>query len=351
MAKGRKKKDIPSLHDGLQDTNIVQKSRPLFELWHSDLTLSEFKILDTYLSRIDSHCPEHRSVVFDKGKLEELLGVKQIRPKDLDTRLSHLQQTVVDLGDGEEIDRITLFERAQGVRDEDGIWRVTLTCTPSAMKYIFDIEHLGYLRYQIRTITQISSLYSYILFTYLEYNRFRKSWVVPLEELKSILNCTDESYKEYKIFNNRILKHCHQELSEKTELVYTYEPIRKGRKVAAIRFTLGTLSNQVFGQLRLEEFVREPEVLPASQSELYSTEQLAFLAEACNSEFTEAEMQVLWDLILQLIPSDSLNGRERYHYLQHKYDILQMYAGKRRIANRYSYLRKMIEEDLLEQKQ
>lgn len=351
MPRGRKKKELSSLQNGLQKTNIVQKSRPLFELWRSDLTLSEFKILDTYLSRIDSHHPENRSVVFNKGKLEELLGVKQIRPKDLDTRLSHLQKTVVDLGNGEDIDRITLFERAQGVRDETGSWQVTLTCTPSAMKYIFDIEHLGYLRYQIRSITQLTSLYSYILFTYLEYNRFRKSWVVPLEELKNTLNCTDESYKEYKIFNNRILKHCHKELSEKTELTYSYEPIRQSRRVAAIRFTLGTLSDQILGQMSFDDFV------PASRgsasgdmTEAYSSERLAFLAEACEFEFTEPEMQVLMNLLIQLVPYDNLNGQERYHYLKQKYDILQMYSAKRKIASRYNYLRKMLEEDLLEQK-
>ena len=36
------------------DKLTVQKSRPLFALWRSDLTLSEFKILDTYLARINS---------------------------------------------------------------------------------------------------------------------------------------------------------------------------------------------------------------------------------------------------------------------------------------------------------
>lgn len=348
MPPGRKKKELSSLQNNLQNDNIVQKSRPLFELWRSDLTLSEFKILDTYLSRIDSHHPENRSVIFNKGKLEELLGVKQIRPKDLDARLSHLQKTAVDLGDGENIDRITLFERAQGVRDENGIWQVTLTCTPSAMKYIFDIEHLGYLRYQIRSITQLTSLYSYILFTYLEYNRFRKSWVVSLEELKNTLNCTDESYNEYKIFNNRILKRCHKELSEKTELTYSYEPIRRGRRVAAIRFTLGTLSNQILGQMSFDDFAPSGS-LPEGKAEAYSSQRLAFLAEACEFEFSEAEMQVLHDMLVQLIPYDNLNGQERYHYLKQKYDILQMYAAKRRIANRYNYLRKMLEEELLEQ--
>lgn len=59
------------------DKLIVQKSKPLFALWRSELTLAEFKILDTYLARIDSHKPDKRTVVFEKGELEELLGVKK----------------------------------------------------------------------------------------------------------------------------------------------------------------------------------------------------------------------------------------------------------------------------------
>ena len=72
------------------DKLTVQKSMPLFALWRSDLTLAEFKILDTYLSRIDSHKPEKRTVIFEKGELEELLGVKRIREEELDERLVHL---------------------------------------------------------------------------------------------------------------------------------------------------------------------------------------------------------------------------------------------------------------------
>jgi len=73
---------ITSLGNG--DKLTVQKSLPLFSLWRSELSLAEFKILDTYLSRIDSHKPDRRTVVFEKGELEKILGVKknqQSRPQ------------------------------------------------------------------------------------------------------------------------------------------------------------------------------------------------------------------------------------------------------------------------------
>lgn len=291
MPRGRKKKELPPLQDNLQETHMVQKSKPLFSLWKSELTLSEFKILDTYLSRIDSHKPEQREVVFEKGKLEELLGVKKINKTNLEMRLVHLQKTTVNIGNGKNVDNITLFERAQAQQDEFGIWKVRLTCTPSAMKYIFNVEKLGYLRYQIRCITSIKSLYSYIMFTYLEYNRFRKSWEVPLEELKDVLNCTDDTYKEFKRFNDLILKKCQNELHEKTDIRYTYKTIKKGTRVVAIHFELESLAKQISEN-------SEP-----TQYTIYDSERCIHRDEICagfsDSEFdafTEEQLTLLREL-------------------------------------------------------
>ena len=160
------------------DKLTVQKSRPLFELWKSDLTLAEFKILDIYLSRIDSHKPDKRVVIFEKGELESILGVKKINNKDLEQRLKHLMGNVVKIPDPDEkkgFRLITLFEEAIAEQDDYGLWKVKMECTQKAMKYIFNIESLGYYRYKLRCVTSITSRYTYIMFIYLENNRFRKT--------------------------------------------------------------------------------------------------------------------------------------------------------------------------------
>lgn len=243
MARKKKVETITGLGDEARLT--VQKSLPLFALWRSELTLAEFKILDTYLSRIDSHHPEKRVVEFDKGELEALLGVKKINKQDLLQRLKHLMGNVVEIPDStmkKGFRLISLFEEADADPDEQGLWRIKLECTQKAMKYIFDIENLGYLRYKLRCITSITSRYTYIMFIYLEANRYRKSWEVPLDELRAILHCdTEETYKTYKRFNDLILKKVAKEMIEKTECRYTYEPIKRGRSVIAIRFEVETL--------------------------------------------------------------------------------------------------------------
>ena len=341
MTQGRKKKKLPPLENGLQETHVVQKSKPLFSLWTSELTLAEFKILDIYISRINSHKPEQRSVTFEKGKLEEILGVKKINRKDLDIRLENLQKTLVNISHNEKIDRITLFERTQGEQDDNGVWKVTMTCTPSAMKYIFNVEKLGYLRYQIRCITQISSLYSYILFTYLEYNRFRKSWEVSLEELKTILNCESESYNAFKEFNRCILKRCQAELYKKTELRYIYEPIKAGRKVVAIKFTIETLPEIETNQLSFNN-ENPPE---------NTNDRIALLSDACNNEFSSTQIEEIFQNIcnLELPETDFGIDIARYHYVSKMYSKLNSSAERaiakgKPIKDRYKYFLALIQK-------
>lgn len=350
MPRGRKKKELPPLEGNLQKTHLVQKSNPLFSLWSSDLALSEFKILDTYLSRINSHEPERRTVVFEKGELESLLGVTKISRKDLDTRLVHLQKTLVNVSNGKKIDRITLFERAQGEQDECGIWQVKLTCTPSAMKYVFNIEDFGYFRYRIRSITKITSLYSYILFTYLEYNRRRKSWDVSLVELKDILNCTADTYSQYYRFNDLILKKCQKEIQEKTECRFTYEPIKTGRRVTKIRFNLETISDILTDNFIKKELPEQItfEEIDENQDEKeidYGSELANLIGEsACDDEFSPEQVRVIQDLVIKIIPEN--DNLKRCDYVIEKMHLMNYYSTRNPIPNRFEYLKKMISNEL-----
>jgi hypothetical protein len=268
-----RKKIDPIVGLGYENKLTVQKSLPLFALWRSDLTLSEFKILDTYLSRIDSHKPEKRAIILEKGEIENALGIQKINNQDLKLRLKHLMGNVVEVPDKDEkkgFQLVTLFEEAEAEQDDDGLWNVKLECTQKAMKYFFNIENLGYLRYKLRCITSLTSRYTYIMFIYLEANRFRKSWEVPLEELKKILHCENEAtYNEFRFFNVKILKKVQKEMHEKTECQYSYFPIKRGRSVKAIRFEVETLPKQYEApeQLEMPGFTDSEPIFDVSQSE------------------------------------------------------------------------------------
>lgn len=224
---------------------VVQKSNPLQTLSETGMTLSEFKILDAYLSRIDSHVPEKRFVRFEKGELERILGVERIRKKDLSARLDGLGRfvTIKDKNKDNGFTKIALFEKAVAVQDEDGLWQIDLVCTPSAMEYIFNIEVMGYLSYMLKNIIELTSRYSYVLYLYLEAHRkgpLSNEWEVEVDELKRILQCNSHTYDSFYRFNDLVLKKCYTEINEKTNLKYIYKPKRIGRKVKIIQFSIET---------------------------------------------------------------------------------------------------------------
>ena len=299
----KKKKPITPDYEGLprhEELLLVQKSNPLQSLAQTSMTLPEFKILDVYLSRIDSHDEEKRFVRFEKGELEGLLGVERIRKEDLDARLKNLFQSVkiVDPEKPKGFIRIGLFERAEAVPDENGLWQVDLACTPSALEYVFNIEHLGYLKYRLRSVINLTSRYSYILFIYLEDNRYRKEWEIGLEDLKKILRVTGASYEKYKELNDKILKRAQAELHEKTELRFAYEPVRKGRSTVGVKFRIETKSDQ----LSLEDVYPDAMAPISAERDVLSAEEareldqaayndkLDFYREAVDGAFTRDEV-------------------------------------------------------------
>lgn len=249
---------------------------------------------------------------------------------------------------------VTLFEEAEAEQDEFGLWQVKLECTQKAMKYFFNVENLGYLRYKLRCITSLTSRYTYIMFIYLEANRFRKSWEVDLDDLKAILHCeNEETYKEFKRFNDLLLKRVHKEMHEKTECRYEYEPIKKGRSVVSIRFTLETnLNFESAEQLEIEDL----EDLQDQDTELQEEREMicsGFSNKAFN-DFSDEELEILRELAWP--KKDEKQVEQHYKALHDKHlaceyavtDYLRLKiknAKLKKPKNLFLYLKKMIEND------
>lgn len=341
-----KRKKLPVVPDyiGLGDVEklTAQKSTPLQSLTQTDLTLPELKILDVYLSRIDSHDPEKRTVQIEKGELERVLGVTRILKDDLDKRLRHLFQAVEvkDKTKRKGFKIISLFEEADAEPDENDLWTITLTCTLPAREYIFNIENLGYLRYRLKNIIELKSRYSYILFMYLENNRgFRNSWEIKLDDLKELLKCNAETYKTFFRFNGLVLSKCHQEINEKTDCKFDYEPIKRGRAIVAIRFTLKTLK-----QLAVEDVANLPEVqsMPDNRPLWESA-----LKEWKLSQEKLDELAALLDTIPKSkLPEAEDTEQSKYKYIALKAAEIKRRSKEKRISNRFAYIKKMIDADI-----
>ena len=352
------KKEVLPIKEGLREKNLIQKSTPLQSLWKSSLGLGEFKVLDTYLSRIDSHHPERRKVIFSKDEFEKLLGITEVKPKALQAYTDRLMQQVVSLDTPtrkQGFHRISLFSESECDQDDSGRWWVSLTCTPEAMKYIFNVEELGFLRYRLRNVLQISSRYSYVMFLYLLRRRPCKVIEVTLEELRDLLGCTDDAYyDEFKKFNQRILKRCCDEINEKTELKYTYEPIRSGRKVKSIRFVI---SSAIPGYESEIEGAAQQLTIEAGKEETVielTNPRLDLLLGAVENDETfanEESMQVIADALITAVPHKVTAAGvdiDRYDLLARCYHNLKVRERRqdlKPLKNRLSYLVTLIKKE------
>lgn len=341
---------------------LINKSKPLTTLSQTSMTLSEFKILDAYLSRIDSHKPNERYIRFERGELEHLLDVEKINKIDLEKRLRNLFQTleIHDERKPKGFTLIALFTKAECEQDENGLWQVNLACSAEAMEYIFNPENLTYLKYRLKNVINLTSRYSYILFLYLLDNRWRRTWIISLEELKQMLNCTAKRYtEEFKYFNAEILKKSRNEINKKTDLTFSYIPVKKGVKVTAVQFTVETFADQLSAEaddpdqisfLDVSTEQHEPTDIETEWCNKYSvdsTDNIVLMASACGFEFTLTEMREIMEFV-RLMPLEHQYGTDiaRHHYLAQIYARLNTAAERTNIKLRHNYFLKLVKKDV-----
>lgn len=363
----------------LSENALVQKSNPLFSLQKEKekINLFEYKMLDLYLARINSHDPNNRIVHVSENDLNEVLP-SHLAKAELHKKLKKLQGLVVSYGEDE---AITLFEYSKITVNEHE-FDIQLMCTNTALKYFFNIENIGYFKYKFKNTLAISSMYSYLLFNFLEMNRFREQPIlVELQELKNILNCNSPSYNDYKRFSYIILKKCYKELTEKTELKYTYTPVRVGKKVTHISFDIKPLDQQMLSELQLsdppatitaEELHEEPDekeevilseaIVEQVQKEQRTlnlpseeTEELdALFMTACDESFSPLEMKILVSSIkpeiLEEYNIEQGYGIAVYNYLEKMYNLLLVQEQESNITNRFKYFKAMLQNDTVTKK-
>lgn len=226
--------------NGLKPTNLVEKSYPLLMMKQVPFSLGELKILDTYLSRINARNVESRTVSFSKAEYESLMGIERMRPERLAKYVDSMMGKIVTLPEGNGWRKYVLFTSSRCYKREDNDeWWIDITCSPEAKKFFFNIEGIGYLKYQLKNTLSLKSVNSLLLYWYLRANVFRGKWSVDITELReSVFRCLDECYKDFKYFRRDILEKSLNDINEKTDLSFSFSVERKNRRAEKICFEI-----------------------------------------------------------------------------------------------------------------
>lgn len=364
---------------------VVQKSRPFLDIIRIGLPIESLKLFDTYLGKIDISDDKCDTVVFEKKEYENMLGIVRLNKDNLRKYLENLMCPItIECKENGKTKMVVfpLFQLAIAEQDEavNSPWKITLKCHELAKKYIFNVDKIGYgyLKYDFQDIVRLNSKYSYILFLYLKDsipNKLcKKTWTIAYADLKCRLGCDTQRYTRFGYFKTDILEPCKKEIEEKTAIRFTYEPVKNGRSVVAIKFTAIDTKRLKEAKNKTEKIIdikpgeisqAEPvKALPAAPAEvneekdwdkIYGSSRLAELAEECDYEFTKAEMMLISTLLSKIyIPKSELdkntNRYGRKDYLREKYLYLCAEAERKKkngydIMDRFAYLRAMLESD------
>jgi plasmid replication initiation protein len=334
----------------------VQKSDPLVLMRSVPFSLGELKVLDTYISRINVADDSRTTVTFTKDEYEKLMGISKINAEVLKKHAEGLLGKIVTLEmPNKSFLKFVLFTAAYYHLDDYGVPVIELSCSQQAKDLFFCIGKYHYFKYALENVINLTHKASYLLYIYVLHNRYRGEWELSLDELRNdVLDCKEqESYQEYKIFKNRVFDPAVKEVNKKTDCHFEYEAIRRGRKVAQIKFIYHSqqlLVDDVANSIPVEN--DESEI---DWEQFYGSEQLAILAEGCAYEFNKEEMEQISRVLVRIhIPKDQMSGSQifgKQFYLREKYAALNAEAAKKAknnekpIRNRFKYFLKMLEDD------
>jgi len=211
----------------LSEENVVSKSKPLCALDNNILFGKyELMFLDIYLSKINPLDINSKLVQFRLSELEEFLGISSIKKSLIRT---HLRNMIVPVElpaiDSNGFVFYPLFSKCScDVRtdiDSRELW-ITMECNNEVYSYFFNIANIGYLKYKIGIMKNLS-LQSRRIYDHLRLNtnKYRKQYSIQIDEFRASINCKGVTYQENKNFL-RLLKTSVAEINENSDIDVSY---------------------------------------------------------------------------------------------------------------------------------
>ena len=329
----------------LANNYIVEKSNVLNEVRRNNLSLQELRFFSIYLSKINSRDEKTRVVTFPLEDFRKIMELGRLNNSHIKTCFEHLLQQVVTVpnSDGTKgFSSFQIFKKCKLYQDELQQWQVEINANDEALPLMFGMKH--YVKYELWNALRLKSTNQLRMYELLKQYETAGNRILPLPALKELLGLEPIQYPVWQNFKTRILDSCQQALLDNTDICFTYEPIKVGRKFTGVKFFISKNENYV-DQLSLAEFINfQPEAdVPTERK--FSNEHISLLAEACDNEFDEEQMQLINSLMSDLKldnRNETFLGESKFLYLQKKFLELNLRAKKTKITDRFAYLKGMI---------
>lgn len=331
----------------IKQNYLVKKRNILNEIRSNNMTLQELRFFSIYLSKINPNDISTRVVRFPISDFQAIMELGRINMDYMKIVTNSLLSKIVNIPtEHGGYTAFQLFECCKIDIDNNAEWYIEINAHDKALPLMFEFKD-KYFSYQLWNALRLKSTNQLRMYEILKQYEKIGTRILSIEELRNLLGIGKKEYKEYKNFRIRVLDACQQALAENTDIKFTYEPYGKkgkGGKILFLKFTIQK-NKDYKDQLSLDRFIeqnKEIEKEPEEPEGLY-IKRIKFLCEACNNEFSESEIIVLYNLMIKYLPYSIISEDLKcYDYLMHKYDEMKMRAEKTKISHRFAYLKSLI---------
>ena len=337
----------------LKKGNKVEKRNDLNEIRTKHMTMQQLRFFAIYLSRINARDESTRRVRFPLADFQKIMGLGRLNIANLKAATDGLLCQIVHLPNKNGgYKSFQLFKECTVDKAPDGEWFVEIDAHDKALPMFFDFKE-KYFTYDVGNVLRLGSSNQMRMYEILKQRQtLRQPVIIQLQELRELLGLDDDKYTRYQDFRVRILDKAQKELAEQTDIKFTYEPVKKGRKIAALAFNIQR-NDLKFPQMCIEEYIAalpDPEETEddAPEFDADTTGGGDLYADALPDSLSAAEVEALRALAVEHVDAGGgLADAELkvFDYLIEKTRL--MYAQKKAVKqeNYFAWLRKAVAED------
>lgn len=210
---------------------------------NQNLSLNESKLLRLMISQIVVNDKELRMYTIKIPELADILNIStQNLYRDIDKMTSSLMQQIIKINTKNSRGKVSWikFQIFNTCKYKDGL--LTMKLHDELRPFLIELKNL-YTQYQISTIIGMKSTYAIRIYELLKEKRRNNDFVkedesleIDIEDIRVATNTLDK----YSItdFKKNVLDISVREISCNSEFAIDYEYVKKGRKVAAIKFNI-----------------------------------------------------------------------------------------------------------------
>jgi len=347
----------------LRKNHLIQKRNVLNEIRSNNMSLQELRFFSIYLSKIHKDKPnETRIVRFPIADFQSIMELGRIDISYMKSVTNSLLCKVVNIPLEDEKGKykgytgFQLFKECTVSQDELGEWYVEIDAHDKALPLMFEFKN-KYFSYQLWNALRLRSPNQLRMYEILKQYETIGERILSIDDLKSLMGIGKEEYSRFGDFKTYVLNVCQRALQEHTDIRFSCEPYGKkgqGGKIIQLKFIIEKNEDYV-DQLTLDMFIEEYRndalaVENIQDEELEPTpyqERIEFFMEACNDEFSFEEVAVLNSKLRENLSKIMFHDRTHcYHYINDRYQYMEMQNKRNKIMNRFSYMTSLMDKEI-----